>query len=328
MRARLIRWARRRSQELRAFGLLVALAVILDLIVQSNEWIEVHTPWIAHDLGHGVHLVHVVEALLTLAAFGVIASFYFSKRKPPPGPLGLLHFLLIPAAPDPRRFKFRIAHAEANLEPFVRFSDAEADIANRHPDLYGKERWDLYGEWFRIRPQSFLLLDRYDHPSGAWEPIAVSIVLPLTSDGHDELSNGSIKVTELRDRHIAREGTSSTAFLIDTWIVKPRGRAHQVDKPLRELHQKYARALLFVHLGIFWDTTVRAVFLVEADNPHIRDICADLGFDGSRRTKDHEILQRLCYPDDLRDDEMKQRLKVIVDNVAKTRLWHIAGYRP
>jgi hypothetical protein len=328
MVARLIRWARRKWHELRAIGLLLALLVILDALAQSNEWIETHAQWIAHDLGHGVHLVHVFEALLAFAAVAIIVIFYVTKRKPPPGPLGLLHFLLIPDAPDPGWFKFRMAQAEANLEPFVTFSDAEADIANRHPDLSGDERWKLYSDWFRMRPQSFVLLDRRDPKSGIWEPIAVSIVLPLTSLGHDDLCNGTIRVLELSDRHVAPLGAPSSVFLIDTWIVKAKGRAKDIDKPLREPHRKYARALLFVHLGVFWDSTTRAIFLVEADSQHIREICGHLGFDESRRTKDNEVLQRLCYPDHLRNDEMRHRLKIIEDNVAKTQVWSIVGFRP
>ena len=300
MVARLIRWARLRLKEIRTIGFLAALAVLADVGFTFNPSIEERFPWVAHNLGHGVHLLEVIEALLTVSAAAIILRFYFGRRRPPPGPLGLLHFLLMPGAPDSAQFKFRVAQVEADLEPFVRLSDAEVDIANRHPELYGPGRWALYNEWFRIRPQSFLLLDRFDPKSGAWGPIAVSIVLPLTSAGANRLRGGATAVVEMRDLEIASDGTPSSEYLIDTWIVKKAGQARYIDRPIREPHRKYARALLFVHLGVFWDARSPATFLVEADNPHIRDVCQHLGFDGSIRTKDGEILQQLSFPPILR----------------------------
>jgi hypothetical protein len=328
---RLIRWARRHWAELGLSGLIIAvLFIVVRLLEYAPE--SVHSEKYRTLLGVVVEAGHAVEALVAVVAALVIFVLWFASRTgrntPPSGPLGLLHFLELPSPPDVAEFSFRCAQAEIDLQPFIAFSDDEVDIANRHPELVGSSRWDLYSTWFRINRQAFLLLDKRNEKTNAWETIAVSIVLPLTGEGCERLSKGRVSVVDLRDLEIARQGLQPAAFLVDTWIVKKIGRARRIDRPIRESHKKYARALLYVHIGIFWDSISATSFLVEADNSHIRSICEDIGFDGSQKTKDGEVLQQLRIPSHSATEEVARRLTIISKNIELARSWSIVGLRP
>jgi hypothetical protein len=328
MFASLVRLVKRQRAEIGAIGLLVAAVIIIHETVERVQWFSIHLPWLADELGKGIRVVHLIDASFVFLVLVVVLALRFYRGKPPMGHVSVLHFLLRPDAPNPAAFQFRVPRSELDLEPFVEFSDAEVNIASRHHELSGKSRRDLYRRWFGIRKQSFLILDSFDPASSKWSPIAVSIVLPLTDAGYQKICDKLVRIIDLADGDVARDGTASTRFLVDTWIVKQKGKAKFVDKPIREPTEKYSMALLYAHLGVFWTGRSRAILLVEADHPKIMHICDALGFDKSRRTRDGAVLQCLSYPDDAQAAEVRRALETAVKNLIAMRQWPILGYRP
>jgi TIR domain len=259
-----------------------------------------------------------------IAAPGTGDAGYFTAE-PTMGHVSWMHLIDVPDAPDETVFRYRVPQSEVELEPFVELSDAEVVITDRHPDLYGCTRRRLYYRWFGFQRLSFLLLDRFDVGDHKWQPIAVSIVLPLTELGRKRVCNALIRIVDLAREDIADNVSLSSCFLVDTWITKQKGEARLTDRRTREPNLGYARAMLLVHLGLFWRDAGPNVLLVEADNIRIMSICDDIGFDATRRTADGEILQSLCYPDDIPPKDKKLFWDPAIATLRELRQWPVLG---
>lgn len=252
------------------------------------------------------------------------ATGYFNAQSTM-GHLSYMHLIDVPDAPDQTLFRYRVPQSEVELEPFVEFSDAEIVITDRHPDLYDATRRRLYYRWFGFQRLSFLILDRFEASLHQWQPIAVSIVLPLSELGRKHVCNGLMRIIDLAREDIADHVSLSYCFLVDTWITKQKGEAQLTGRRIREPNLGYSRAMLLVHLGLFWRDVGPNILLVEADNIRIMSICDDIGFDGTRRTADREILQYLCYPDDIPTKDKKLFWDRAVETIGDLRHWPVLG---
>jgi hypothetical protein len=334
----LIRTARRHIREAGVIGVIIAILLIGAEVMHRIEWLETNYPSIAEILHKVVDVAHIVEAAVVVCAIVILICFLVVKtmrkaRLPvSPPSLGVERLLVIPDPPDPQHYRFRMAQHEGDLEPFVQWSDNEMEIAHRHPDLSDDKRRKLYLTWFRLRRESFLVLERFNHGSSRWDALALSIALPLTEHGRDQICRSQLKIVDVGDSGnavIARQGTPSSCFLIDTWIVKPRGErrlSRGKRKVLREEHETYGIGLVLVHLSVFWDGRSDGLFLVEADNRIVARFCRRIGFLDSQPTEDGEILQSLSFPYTGADGQIRRKITMIAGNVATMRTWPITGH--
>jgi hypothetical protein len=189
----LIRTARRHIREAGVIGVIIAILLIGAEVMHRIEWLETNYPSIAEILHKVVDVAHIVEAAVVVCAIVILICFLVVKtmrkaRLPvSPPSLGVERLLVIPDPPDPQHYRFRMAQHEGDLEPFVQWSDNEMEIAHRHPDLSDDKRRKLYLTWFRLRRESFLVLERFNHGSSRWDALALSIALPLTEHGRDQI---------------------------------------------------------------------------------------------------------------------------------------------
>jgi len=330
MWARLIRFARRRLHHAGVVGILTAVVLLSADLLDGRKWPEKHLPWLAPILHRTAEARHLLEAVFIAVALAVLLGFFVVRivsrifgwdrlRS-----LSVEQLLVIPAAPDRHHYRLRMAQQVGDTEPFVTWSDAEAEIAARHPGLSGPERRSLYATWFGLRKEAFLLLERRDSKTGRWDPIAVSIVLPLTEHGQAELCSGRLKVVEIAasaEPVIAARNAQSSCLLVDTWIVR---RKLLQKKRVREAHEHYAICLALAHVGVFWTGRAKAVLLVEADNRVVAATCKRLGFE--TLDTDATMLQSLAFPYTGQDAKVRRRAQMIAENVATVRQWPIEGY--
>jgi hypothetical protein len=268
-----------------------------------------------------VHWLHVIEAGLILGALLYVGAWYIWGRVPTFGKVTTVeHLAFVPDKIPFLKYRYRMPRDETELEPFVSFSDQSSAIAGRHPELDGATRSALYQRWFHRRREAFLILD-------SWAQVAVSILLPLTNAGYDRLLQKQMSVIGISDE-IAPQQDTSNKLLLDTWIVKPRGKATAIDKVVQVPHERFGHALPLVHLSIFWNGVEATTLIVEADNQHIRTLCAHVGFDSSRRTKDGAILQVFRYPRDIKEEgDSRLFFRRFSENVRRLRSWPVSGFR-
>jgi hypothetical protein len=200
----------------------------------------------------------------------------------PTGNLGFRIFSLPPrrANSDSYEFRYRRLRNTADLDSFVRLSDAEPDLLAQNPDLKGESRRRLYKDWCEWtkescdlpwddpnnRTRSFLMLDRSIVTKDAegrptarttWETIGVSIILPLSDDGERFLTcppdNVEAKASRLEEWHLQSRGAS--CFLLDTLIIAQRFSGKNSPKKegiARMQHHNWGTSLPIRHLSEFW----------------------------------------------------------------------------
>jgi hypothetical protein len=335
---RLVRFAKRRTKEAGFFVILVAVVLIATEILDRSEAFKKRFPDVVPMLHRFTEYAHFFEAsilvlavaiLLGLFVFGLVSWLFGRNRlRVAPRRYGIERLLVLPGEPSGDTYRFRMAQHEGDLTAFVDWSDGEAEIAQRYPELHGPKRRKLYQTWFKIRKEAFLLLERFDRKSHQWNSIALSIMLPLTEHGQKQICEQRLKVVEIgdsRDAVIARDGEASPCFLIDTWIVKPRQILEQ--RVVREAHEHYGICLLFVHAGVLWDGTQPMTCLVEPDNRTVERVCERLGF-VTAATTDGYPLQSLSLPYQGSDALRQREFQLISSNVVALRSWPIVGFRP
>lgn len=324
----LTRKAKRKVRHATVFVVIVAILTVLAEVLQFAPFLHSLLAWLPVSLDAVVYWLHLSDAVLFLSGLLYGAGWYVWGRVPTFGrETTVAHLAFVPDAIPPDKYRYRKPADVTELEPFVSFSDKSSAIAGRHPELTGAARSTLYQTWFRRRQEVFLLLDRWSLDNGRWEPVAVSIVLPLSDTGYNRLLQKQVAIIEMVDE-IAPNQDPSTKLLLDTWIVKPRRKASAADKIVQVPHEQFGHALPLVHLGMFWNGTARTTLIVEADNPHIRRLCAHVGFDSSRRTKDGAILQVFNYPNDIKDEgDSRPFFRRFSENVERLTRWPISAFR-
>jgi hypothetical protein len=328
MKRVLTKAARRKTREATLFVVAVAILTVLSELLHFAPFLHRLLAWLPISLDEMVHGLHLSEAVLLLAAVVYGIGWNIWGRVPTFGKETTVeHLAFVPDRPPIDNYRYRMPRDEIELGPFVSLSDDSSAIAGRHPDLQGPERLALYRKWFLRQRRAFLLLDRWAPAEVRWEPIAVSILLPLTDAGGAALYQRSVAIVGMHGE-IAEGDDPSGKLLLDTWIVKPKGRARGANKAIQVPHERFGHALPIVHLGVFWNGADPTTLIVEADNEHIRRLCAHVGFDGSRRTKDGAILQVFAYPRDIKDEgDSGPFFRGFSENVVRLRAWPIAGYR-
>ena len=247
---------------------------------------------------------------------------------PEPSP-SLKQFMLLPPKPGQvglgADFRFRKvrdvhnAHDGNDLAPFVSMSDQSEDIAGSHPTLHGETRHELYKKWHAWNPDSFMILDHKD-VSGNWNPVAVSIILPLSQEGFAALKhgeNGKDAVT-LEESEVVKKSadgfTASPYLLFDTWIIDPdfrQGKTHG-----------YGQALLTKHLSTFWDPKKQSeVHLsVEPDAESVRHLAKEAGFHDPEPGSNF-----YDRPINTRELTTQPLLQKFVSNIVACQQWPVVG---
>ena len=246
------------------------------------------------------------------------------------------HFLKTPKFGE-NNYRFRMLRSSSELMFFGRFSDDEPDIAASNPGLEGDKRLQFYKDWFDIRRDAFLILDRINLGTGNWDPIAVSIVLPLSIEGSRRIRTGDVQtVVKQPDgsfssqltKFIVKEGFPIHALLLDTWIVKRKKRQRstvnngpasddhaEASAAGRESHQRWAMGLLMKHISILTKDMDPMPILVEPDYWHIGYLCHIWNFDRERDGKLWTASPR---------NEAATPIGLLWDGVAKAAKWEVA----
>lgn len=233
--------------------------------------------------------------------------------------IGNLGIRLISASPDPSKsklFRFRRPLDRQQLAPFVSISDDEPDISLANPGLRHDARYDLYDNWCQWTAEnqsnpwhslgngtrSFLMLDR-QNDQGGWEPVGVSILLPLSVEGGVFLAGASTEAA--RDPASRRNAVifdidhleaNSRCILIDTWAVSSAiepgsGRRKRVN------HYNWGVALLLRHLAEFWDPSDEQPITIMAEpSERVGRMLSNLGFERRQRNAASGDLYFLDYP--------------------------------
>ena len=246
------------------------------------------------------------------------------------------HFLVPPNLGE-SNYRFRMPRVESELMFFGQFSDDEPHIAAANPGLEGEKRIRFYKEWFNIRRDAFLILDRINHRTGNWDAVAVSIILPLSAEGDQRIRRGDVKTVVRRpdgwfssglSKFIVQKGSPAHALLLDTWIVKRKKRQRRTidHRPApddhtgasvaaRESHQRWAMGLVMKHISILTENTGLTPILVEPDHEHIRYLCRIWNFDCKR---DGELY--IASPDEGRSMVMN----LLWNGVTEAAKWEVA----
>ncbi|MFI5783247.1 hypothetical protein [Nocardia sp. NPDC051570] len=193
-------------------------------------------------------------------------------------------FLYAPAAPDAGyRLVKPTDMSMAQLYPYVDLSDHSVFIQLEN-DLTRDQRIVLYQRWFELCPDAFMHLEKKsdDH----WQPIAVSIMLPLSPTGFRAITSRDaahrIRVIDLdQDGILRRPATRNPVLLIDTWIVDREGGHGGAGHGKSETRGGNANLLVLRHLAQFWNSANRfrqMIFLVETANPRLTPTLETLSF--------------------------------------------------
>jgi hypothetical protein len=244
----------------------------------------------------------------------------------PPKPKHILHgFLRLPDY-DPERsysqYRFRRIRVEKDIggldmpneddmSAFVNLS--HLSLSEAHPALSEEERRELYSRWWKCNQDAFLILEKRDL-SGVYHIISVSIILPLSSDGHRDLQDGITPVLKLKRGDIVKTHSRSKHLLVDTWIVHP---AH------RHAFTGYEYALVMKHLSMFWNPELQKemTILIEPDVRSIHKLARLCRFHGPSKTADGGSLYYFHFPYDYADERLESILQEIQRTISKCRSW-------
>ncbi len=277
------------------FSLVVVLEVGCFLYL-SWEW------WTGKGQHYGPRKQHILEVFLDLP-----------KYEGPHKSAGITSPYRIRRLHTKKDLGGRDVPVEEDMEAFVDLSHHELGEAN--PDLGKQERRSLYLRWWMCNPDTFLLLDK-NLGDGTHQIIAVSIVLPLSEDGHHGLRGGEVGVLDLRGHDIVRSGAKTKHVLIDTWIVHPRFRGSL---------SRYEAALVMKHIALFWNPRRQReiTILIEPDVRSIRNLARSSGFDGTRRTASGSQLFTYHYPHDYAGPHMEGIYRAFADKVQECQSWQM-----
>jgi hypothetical protein len=186
----------------------------------------------------------------------------------PGGSLAARHLLNIP--PEPGKdspYSFHLAESLPELSPYV--TESEYFLGESNPELRRASRFALYERWLNLNKRSFLYLSRADRKC----PVALSIILPLSSTGYQRLhgiDGTHKKVIDFGEDEI-RKHAPYHYLLIDTFIVSKRQERSKAKVP--EPKKRYGRTLLLRHVALFWRnepsiSTNLSRLLMRQPNPH------------------------------------------------------------
>jgi hypothetical protein len=269
-------------------------------------------------------------------------------------PMGEFGIRVLSQRPDVSRrdqHRFRYVRTMNDLDPFVELSDAEAMIAGANPGVSGSTRRELYDRWCQWTAanecllwydpanclKSFLILDQ-KQPDGAWLPIGVSIVLPLSVSGGRHLRlirRGDHAPSEKRNASTLQSDDfvrgQSDRLLLDTWIIRKRApvTGGLTERIPRFSHYQWGVGLVLRHVGEFWnlDSGSAVTFLCEPDNPKIATMLNDLRFFEENRNFASGNLFVLKYPldEDKYGTEDHERVSRVIDNIRFLRSIPVSG---
>jgi len=249
---------------------------LVSLLGIPASWLGLRSSGGDAGLDVAITIIRAVPVLV-LAGVCLILARYAYKNADMLGngraPHGLLRLDL-----DTERFRVHrlnsedaVADAPA-LKPFVTFSDQEMAISLSNPSLRGNERLRLYQHWLRRSPNSFMILESL--PDG--NPVAVSIILPLTEEGWAKVRRKEIDIIKLQDWEIG-DCKTETIILIDTLIVG-KGAAWRLFHRRKD-HEGNLWPFLIDHLALFWQDGQPVTLIVEPDQKGVLNLCRDFGFD-------------------------------------------------
>jgi hypothetical protein len=192
-------------------------------------------------------------------------------------PLDIPNYFALASGHDADQYRFRKPVTDDELTTFQELSDAEADITQAHPGLLGEKRRIFYRSWFERQNDSFLILDRKDR-ADQWQPVAVSILLPLTQEGRELFCSSNIPTVNADNKSSGLTPYIATSpgarhFLYDTLIVRKRpeavgdvGDSCRAGVSVRENIGRWAVSLAFCHLSTLLDRLYSPVeILLEPD---------------------------------------------------------------
>lgn len=215
------------------------------------------------------------------------------------------------------KFRYRFAN-QGDLEIFVDYSMADPAIVIANPELNPHERLALYTRWFSRTSRSFMLLEMQGAAATEWTPVAVSIVLPLSQEGAQDIWTGRVRVVEITQSHVCASNQRPLALLIDTLIVK-RDRRSRLPR--------LVYGLVAIHNSRFWvpQGRKRIEYWIEPDHEKLPKILRDSGFEGPHPIGPEHSLYALNYPPARRRLSERQRETVerIFDNIRTCAGWHI-----
>jgi hypothetical protein len=198
---------------------------------------------------------------------------------------------------------------ESDLGEFVTLSQASLSAA--HMDLDLEHRRDVYDRWWKRNHDSFLLLERQVAPH-PWQVAALSIVLPLTEPGFDDLEDGVTPVLGLKRGDIAGLAEPSKHLLVDTWIKEDSERWKA---------NVYPCTLVLKHLSLFWDPAHQKemTIVLEPDVRSVRKLATICRFHGPTRTADGGSLFSFHFPYDYADDKLQDLYWQVDANITALR---------
>jgi hypothetical protein len=172
------------------------------------------------------------------------------------------------------RLVFPTAATPEQLYPYTDLSDHSLFIQAEN-DLTREQRGLLYERWYTLCPDAFMHLEIQQ--GGHWRPIAVSIMLPLSSAGYRAITSKDkahrLSVVELNADGIRPRPSPRHQFLlIDTWIVDREGGFGGSGHGKSASRGGNANLLVLRQLAKFWNSANRfrhMVFLVETANARL-----------------------------------------------------------
>ncbi|WP_174285339.1 hypothetical protein [uncultured Sphingomonas sp.] len=317
-------WCLRKREEIKTVSI---VTVVVFVRAEALRYVRhaTFTGWELPELPeYYLRVIELIEGLsLVAATVGGTVLVWIASTRPRQGYVGLAHLMSVPERPSKYAYHVSMPDGPPGLAPFVEISDAEIAIALRHVELHGGARNRLYERWWRWRPDIFLALFKTDGRLGAWRPIAVSIVLPLTADGAEFSHAGTGGAVDLDFSHITPPGFAPAALVVDTWIVEAKGsKLDARGRKRRVPTNRFANALVLLHIGVLLPVGALAEIIVEADNKQLKMLLQLIGFKarGGGDKNDH----RSVRPEDVEGNANLQR---ILANVDLLRGWPIGNLR-
>ncbi len=274
------------------------------------------------------HLIGSLTVYFYAAYLALVGSAYLLARLLPPRVVPLVtglpssrersrkgHWIF--GGPLEPRFRYRFARP-GELKDFVDYSAGDPAVFVANLDLTPEKRLELYARWQSLNSNCFMLLEIRGEHDVSWRTFAVSIVLPLTKVGLNQLWSGNVRVVQLDRDHILGANRRPPAILTDTLIVAPRDKGREIEMLF---------ALPKIHLAQFGipEGRKRIEYWIEPDHKKLPKLLPAMGFEGPHEISKGHLLFKLAYPIawGRYSQNARETVSAFLADLAKVSSWHV-----
>jgi hypothetical protein len=299
------------------------LLVVLGLVTMNGD----HRSYLVQLPVAAEHLVHIGSQVFFGSYLVLIgAGGFVARRWPPP------IVPLITTNPKPTEavdtsdwifedfqgshYRFRYARS-TDLKSFVDLAMSDPAIVMTYSYLNPDEWLAVYRRWYELLPTSLAVLERKTESTQNWSVSAVSIIVPLSPLGAQQLWTGEIGTVDIKASQVSR-GRKPTVFLLDLLASDRRGQkaAPQIVLALSKVHLAHFRDPWPNHKMEIW---------IEPVHHALPKLLEAIGFEGPHVTA-HHTFYRLVLP--LRGVHYSQRQKYtageLVRGIHECAAWRLA----